>query len=492
MHPILARKINTNLKVNKVRQVKIGLVISVVTLLIISSIIFYVYRKNNQSFEKVTHTTRVMLQIEDISSAVNELEGSHRAYLITGNSRFLKPYDTLERVLKKELNELKILCVDHPEQMKNANTLEQLIDERINFLRSDSLVSGVPDKDGFLDGEIVAGRIMMLLNKIKSREGELMGQRMEVLKEWSDKSTIAVMIPLAFAIVLIVTAFTIIMREYATKVKVEKQLLVFQQQLKDKIEKLDSSNKDLEQFAYAASHDLQEPLRKIMTFSERINHKFSGSINPELKNYLDRMSGAASRMRVLIDDLLAYSRASRSSAERTEVNLVRVFDIIRDNYEVTIQSRGVSFIYHNHLPRISGDQTQIMILFQNLVSNAIKFTASGVRPVIEISSEEVGQEELEKQGMEPRYEKYHRIMVKDNGIGFDEKYADKIFVIFQRLHGRSEYEGTGIGLSICKKIVENHEGYIRARSGINKGSEFYVYLPVIHEAGTSYTEMIHE
>ncbi|MDP1727306.1 MAG: ATP-binding protein, partial [Bacteroidota bacterium] len=223
----------------------------------------------------------------------------------------------------------------------------------------------------------------------------------------------------------------------------------------------------------------QEPLRKILTFNEIISQKFASVTTPDMKNYLQRISGAADRMRVLIDDLLSYSKAMKGGIEMENVNLEKVITICKDNCEVIIQKRKVIFIQHGTLPEIYGDETQIIQLFQNLISNAIKFTKEEIQPVIEIGCTLLNSELLNDELMNPLYSEYYKITIKDNGIGFNEKDLKKIFVIFQRLHGRSEFEGTGIGLSICKKIVENHHGYISAISEEDKGSSFLVYLPKV-------------
>jgi light-regulated signal transduction histidine kinase (bacteriophytochrome) len=285
-----------------------------------------------------------------------------------------------------------------------------------------------------------------------------------------------IIISVLSAAIMIVIAYLILINEYAFKVKVEQQLLSSQRLLREKIEMLDESNKELEQFAYIASHDLQEPLRKILTFNERITQKFSGTSSPDLQDYLDRISNAASRMRALIDDLLTYSKASKSELQKSRIGLDQIFSIIKDNCEVIIQNRNVQFV-QQALPEVMGDKTQMVQLFQNLVTNAIKFTKDDITPRIEISGSLVKKDELMNEVAIPLYNEYHKIEIRDNGIGFDEKDTKRIFTIFQRLHGRSEYEGTGIGLSICKKIVENHHGYIRAQSQPGKGSRFIVYLP---------------
>lgn len=238
-------------------------------------------------------------------------------------------------------------------------------------------------------------------------------------------------------------------------------------QLKKYNEALEQSNKELQEFAFIASHDLQEPLRKIATFAERIE-KTNPDLLPGSKEYLWRMQKALERMRTLLNDLLAYSRISTSQNKLTLLNLKDVLQEVISYFDLQISNTGTR-IKTGHLDSIYADPVRIRILIQNLISNAIKYQKPDKQSVIEISSSITKA----KAGMQ----NFCTIIIKDNGIGFDEKYLNKIFVPFQRLHSRAEYEGTGIGLAICKKIVETHGGTITATSKISKGSSFIVTLP---------------
>jgi light-regulated signal transduction histidine kinase (bacteriophytochrome) len=236
-------------------------------------------------------------------------------------------------------------------------------------------------------------------------------------------------------------------------------------QLQELNDELYRSNKELENFAYIASHDLQEPLRKIRAFGDMLKKRFSDSIEDQGKEYIDRMQRASYRMQKLIDDLLNYSRVSRNPTNYEQVNLYELVNEVVEDLEETINSKDAA-VRVSELPTINGDRRQLKQLFQNLVSNGIKFHKETEKPVVEIKPRWI-----ENNG------RILEIIISDNGIGFDEKYHDKIFTIFQRLHGRIEYEGTGIGLAICKKITENHNGTIYARSQPGVGSEFVVVLP---------------
>lgn len=236
---------------------------------------------------------------------------------------------------------------------------------------------------------------------------------------------------------------------------------------------LEISNHELQQFAYVASHDLKEPLRKIQVFSNLISGKI-GEEQPEALHYLNRVVHSAERMNRLITDVLDFSKLSISSVfEWTDINTI--IREIMDDMELLIGEKQ-AVLHVAELPRLQVIPSQIRQVFQNIISNAIKFSEAGVQPVIHIQGERVA--ELSADSAASPEGPYCRITVSDNGIGFDEMYLSKIFVIFQRLHGRNEYEGTGIGLAIVKKIIDTHNGLITARSAPGKGSTFIMILPV--------------
>ncbi|RYC67844.1 PAS domain-containing sensor histidine kinase [Spirosoma sordidisoli] len=237
------------------------------------------------------------------------------------------------------------------------------------------------------------------------------------------------------------------------------------------------SNQNLEQFAYIASHDLQEPLRKIQQFGDLLKIRYADSAGDEL-DFLNRMQSAAGRMSILIRDLLAFSRISTRQASLTPVALRQAVEQALDNLSVSIAETKAQIDIHD-LPVIPGDSLQLSQLFQNLLSNAIKFSRPGVTPHVVISSHPVQARELPPSIKPTRLAAaYHRVEVADNGIGFDEKYTDRIFQVFQRLHGKNEFAGTGVGLAICEKVAVNHGGGITASSQSGQGATFSVYLPV--------------
>lgn len=237
--------------------------------------------------------------------------------------------------------------------------------------------------------------------------------------------------------------------------------------------RLEQSNMDLLQFASVASHDLKEPLRKIQTFGNILYSKVEKKLEENEKNYLDKIVNASHRMQVLIEDVLTLSKLSNTDIPYITTDLKTIIQHIVDDLEISIREKGTQ-IQIGNLPKIEAVPGQMHQLFQNLISNALKFNNKEV-PVVKIEAREVTTQESAEYGIDAN--DFVVICVEDNGIGFEEKYKDKIFGIFQRLHSNNQYQGTGIGLAICKKIVDNHQGFIKAESELDKGSRFLITLP---------------
>ncbi|WP_300532589.1 ATP-binding protein [Maricaulis sp.] len=231
-------------------------------------------------------------------------------------------------------------------------------------------------------------------------------------------------------------------------------------------EELARINEDLKVFASAASHDLQEPLRKVESFGGRLADRYADQLGDDGQLYLDRMIDAAGRMRHLIDSLLEFSRASQRDIKHERVDLNDVLEIVLDALSEQVKRSG-AVITAVDLPSVYGDAGQIRIVLQNLLGNALKYQPAGQRPEITFSA---GQAEHAGRA-------YAEISVADNGIGFDPKYSDRIFSMFERLHSRNEYSGAGIGLATCMKIVQRHKGTLRASSQPGQGATFTLGLP---------------
>jgi PAS domain S-box-containing protein len=270
-----------------------------------------------------------------------------------------------------------------------------------------------------------------------------------------------------------IIGFTKVTRDLTQKKLTEDKINAYNAELK-------IQNSELEQFAYIASHDLQEPLRKIRTFVELIQENYADE--DFVKRYFGKLDASAQRMSDLIKSLLNYSRLTKDcklhneslNSEKGPIDLNEVLAEVKQDLELLISEKKAVFI-SDHLPLISGNRMQIAQLVSNLISNSLKF--SRVQPVIKIRSAVIEKGKILNAPETLLYKSYFQIMFEDNGIGFEQQYDKVIFSLFQRLHGKQEYPGTGIGLALCKKIVENHQGFITAESQPGSGARFNVYFP---------------
>ncbi|WP_460635086.1 sensor histidine kinase [Larkinella harenae] len=251
-------------------------------------------------------------------------------------------------------------------------------------------------------------------------------------------------------------------------------------ELQQKNEALQRSNQSLQSFAYIASHDLQAPLRKIQSFGDLLTTQYGTDLNPDAKDILSRINLATQRMSNLIHDLLTYSRLTTQPHELNPVSLAEIITNVLSDLDPTIQETQAR-VSVDPMPTIHGDPVELGQLFQNLLSNALKFRRTNVPPAITIHSRPVDRGALPAHLPLPKVaitaHSFHQIDVADNGIGFDPRNKERIFQMFQRLHSKNEYEGTGIGLAICQQVVENHGGLITATSEPGQGAVFQVYFP---------------
>ena len=243
----------------------------------------------------------------------------------------------------------------------------------------------------------------------------------------------------------------------------QEQLKKNQQTLETYIHELNRSNEELQQFAFIASHDLQEPVRKLLFYCDYLLSRYHDSLDKKGIDYLSSMQKASQRMRSLIQDLLVFSQIKKEEISFREVDLNEVASEACQDFEIAIEEKNASLTIQP-LPRINGDKRMMRQLFDNLISNSLKYCRKENTPDINISSKENGN--------------FIELAFRDNGIGFDEKYLPQMFTLFQRLHNRSDYEGTGLGLAICRRIVELHQGKIWAEAIEGEGATFYVSLPL--------------
>ncbi len=466
----------------KIRNTKILSFITVILVFIMGLISIYSLNRLEKSIVDSLHTKDILQTSDELFNSIIETESSLRAFLLSRNESYRNKYLFHKERIPRLLDSLKRMTTDNPMQQKNLKDLSITIKERIimfddayDYSNQFGNISGYMANNRIQQAVNISDRIKAQIAVVNNGEQEILKDRTEGLFRYLN------LLPGFFIFIALISfgtaglAFYSIY-QYNTAQKIsDRQIAAYQNQLKEQIQRLNVSNDELAQFAYVASHDLQEPLRKITAFSELLIEQYKPQLQGEGELYLQRISGSAGRMRNLITDLLNYSRVSRANAiEDIDLNLA--YHQVKDDLEILINEKKAQ-LTADTLPTVKGDLSEFRQLFQNLLTNALKFSRADRPPLINIRAEPANSDDLRKLPDRRPELQYLAIRFEDNGIGFEPEYAEKIFVIFQRLHGRDSYEGTGIGLAICKKIAEKYGGTIYAQSHSGQGAVFHVILP---------------
>lgn len=435
---------------------------------------FLAYRLNEVKTWTL-HTHLVIEELKDAQLCLQELESEDRAWAISGNPLFMRDYPEQRRSVLTHLDNIATLVSDNPRQVPLIRRARLAANAKLVFV--DEVFRAV---DAAAAQRLInSGRGTVPMQDFKSQieamtanEQALLRQREEQLIAVQRASWFSTAFLGFFSVVLLVWVFNITRQALAEE---QKRVAVLEEEVAERkrveqnllrtSQKLASSNTDLQQFAYVASHDLQEPLRAVAGFLTLIVSKHKDNLDPETEGWINHAVEGAQRMRSLINDLLSYARVESQGKTLNNVDVNLALQRARQDLVVLLEETGAELIVDD-LPQVVGDEGQLAQLFQNLIGNALKFRGEA-RPRIVVKVEARQGEWL--------------FSIQDNGIGFDPEHAKRIFVIFQRLHGRDEYKGTGIGLALCKKIIERHGGRIWAESQPGAGATFFFTLPI--EAG---------
>ena len=452
-------------------------------LLLLSVLSYFRISSLHKTSELVTHTTQVKLDLENIYTSVSEADSRMRGFILTKDSTYLKRFDLALSILSTQIDSLAANTNDNFSQRTNLIKLNNVVKKRIDYmyyLLDESKTKKIETRQ-WLEARKIMTELRTLISHMSKEEDMLLTIRRETLNEELIVTPLFTVFLTVAALLVLIASYFMVNRELNTSNMLRNDLLQSQEQLRERnamLEErnsaLDKMNKELESFTYISSHDLQEPLRKMQTFISRIIDKDQAALSDTGQTYLTRTKDAANRLQNLIQDLLAYSRVNKEIFPSKEEDLYLLVNEVKDDLAEEIQAAKaiVEVKGKKHIRIINSQFRQLLI---NLVSNAIKFTSDGVRPHIVIESTTVAEREIP--GAKLSDKPYSKISVSDNGIGFDEAYKDRIFEVFQRLHTRDEYSGTGIGLAIVKKIVENHGGYVTADGEVGKGATFTMYIP---------------
>ena len=456
--------------------------------------------------DRVAHTHRVLEALETAESLVKDAETGQRGYLITGRDEHLDPYSRAIAGFDTHLQRLRELVADNPLQQQNVEALGQLVFERFGILREVVERQRTAGPDAARD-LVRAGRGLPVMNEIRNLVGEMKAVEQRLLDERAEAArrsfrivSLANGLGAGLGIALIGLSFALFRRDTKNREEAAADLKRLNDELENRVQhrtealsravdhlhsevtdrtraqeaanaatvELRRSNRELQEFAQVASHDLQEPLRKIQAFGDRLGARSGDALDDTAQDFLRRMLDAAARMRRLIDDLLTFARVTTRARPPEPVDLRAVAEEVVADLQGRLQETG-GRIEVGDLPTVEAEPTQMRQLLQNLLGNAVKFHRPDVPPVVTITGRATNEDSVE-------------VTVADNGIGFDEKYLDRIFNVFQRLHGRAEYDGTGMGLAIVRKIVDQHGGTITAQSRPGEGAAFVVTLPVRSQA----------
>ena len=473
------------------------IILVVLVIVVITANSFYVVSTLNDlsALEARLFTTnRVINAVNRLHVAVLRVESGQRGYMLTGDEEYLTDYTETLSVIGELMDEVEVssFSSDIEEQSARIEKLLALTKEKVNeVIEGVELYKAGNEQQAVIlvnsdKGINLYKQFERIFREIDGSERDMQGTHLANLMSLRRDSVNTLIISSATTLLLIITVFLLLKINSREHEKYQADLESVNEDLESRIadrtqelsvysDELARSNRELEDFAFVASHDLQEPLRKIRAFGNRLESGYNDVIDERGRDYLARMLNAAERMSMLISDLLAFSRVSTRGKDFDDVNLKTAVESILGDLEIAITEKSAQ-INVGDLPTVRGDKSQLEQVFLNLLSNALKFQSEGVTPVVNVSAQDATEEETKDLLLSEEYE-WTKITVSDNGIGFDQSFAEKIFAPFQRLHGRSEYKGTGIGLAVCRRIVERHNGQITATSAPGKGATFSIIMP---------------
>jgi signal transduction histidine kinase len=424
--------------------------------------------------DQVNHTNLVIKKILKTQLDIRDIDRAERGYMVTRDTMYIRFLNNAIDSVQSMITEMRGF-IKNPRQQDNLTLFKSSAALRIAAARSniayiDSVGNSTPSRFYFESRQLMiecSGRLNGMLD-FQNTSLEERSRNEQFYQNLTTKTLINLLV--VFCVITFILFFMMI-KELRERVR-------YQRELQSKVIDLERSHSELKEIAYAASHDLQEPLRKIQVFSDMLSYKRKDYSDEEYSATLSKINSSAGRMQNLISDLMSLTSLIKIEELKKPVELNRMLQFILIDIEEKVQEKGAT-VEVQSLPEIQGYENQMKILFKALLDNSLKFTREGVRPEVVINCEiRTGAELLE---INPNLEqkKFYCICCSDNGIGFENKYISKIFRIFQRLHNEdSNYEGKGIGLAICQRIMANHEGYIIANGTPGAGAEFKLFFPV--------------
>lgn len=442
---------------------KLILALALFLLIAISYVTYHSTNHFVDSARMVDHTNLVIKQLNQVMAEIKDAETAQRGYLITEDISFLQPYDDVVARLPGEITLLKDLTQDNPAQQKSILLLEDLIDQRMHVLRlgidtlggtkrlgSDEIMAlvGGEGRQSMEQIRAQVDRMIALEESLLVARDDLVEENAQITKRW-------ILVGNVLAAILLLSAFLVILRDIERRKRTQRAI-------EKSAAQLELTNKELESFSYSVSHDLRSPLRAIDGYSRIFEEDFADRLDEEGLRLLSVIRASSKKMGQLIDDLLSFSRMGRKPVEAALVDMNALVNDVW--FEVSGNAEDEKLhLKKKALPDAWGDRALLRQVLINLLSNAVKYSSNRLEQLIEISAEENDHEII--------------YSVRDNGVGFDMRFYNKLFGVFQRLHTEQEFPGTGVGLAIAQRVIVRHGGRIWAESKLNEYTVFNFSLP---------------
>ncbi|WP_207491970.1 sensor histidine kinase [Aridibaculum aurantiacum] len=450
--------------------------LSIIIIVVISSLFYVQFKTLTNYSAEIDDTNQMIGLIENLKLELVNVENNQLDYLVRKDTSILEPELEVQSRINNLVEVIGQRIVNDKEQYANFVKMKDAVSNRLTALedvwrKAEQNGTNINFERYFIKGREAMVDFRKRATKMEQYERRQLEQAFTQKQKYEQATPTYLYMVLGLTCIFQVLSFAFLLKEFRKRHS-------YQDQLEEKIKDLNITNSELEQMAFVASHDLQEPLRKIRTFSDRLLKKHSDSLDEEGQQMLQKINIASGRLQGLMADLVNYSSILQTDGENEPINLEDCMQDVMKNLADKIRAKG-AIINLGPLPVVQGQYNQVYLLFFNLLDNSLKFTRQSIAPVVSISCIDKSAEETTAEVGQEVSHAYYRITVSDNGVGFMKEYAHKLFIIFQRLHTHNAmYPGKGIGLAICKRVVINHNGYITATGDQGAGATFNVYLPV--------------
>ncbi|WP_414586559.1 sensor histidine kinase [Scytonema sp. PCC 10023] len=447
------------------QQVKAGLLLALVLLFINSLVSYRNIRRLIENQRSVTHTHEVLTELEQTLSTLKDAETGQRGYLLTGNENYLQPYQRAIAQISTAIDSLTKLTADNPKYEQPLYILQQRITAKLAELE---LTIKLRREQGFdaavavvrtNRGKQLMDNIRQQIADMKALENSLLQQRAKESRASTQQTLVTFSLATAVNLALLALVYYLFRRN---QLQSQQEKATLENRVFERTQKLQAANDDLEAFGYTVSHDLQAPLRAMHGFAEALLEDYGALLDELGKEYTRRIILSALRLEDLIQDLLAYSHLNRSELSLKVIDLTQLLSDVINEIQPEIQEKKAEIKIQSPLPQVIGHHSTLVQVITNLLLNAMKFVKVGVRPQVQVCAE--------------KHDNWVRLWVADNGIGIAHEHQQRIFAVFERLHGQETYPGTGIGLAIVRKGVERMQGQVGLESQLGQGSRFWIEL----------------